>query len=482
MNKSVKNILLTGASGYIGGRLLKLLENEPVNLRCLARNPDYLQPRVNPNTQIIQGDVLDESSLDQALHHIDVAYYLIHSMGSAKGFSETDRQAAENFGRACRRAGVQKIVYLGGLGDNDQPLSEHLQSRQEVGRILRESGVPAIEFRASIVIGSGSLSFELIRALTEKLPVMIMPRWVKIQAQPISIEDLLAYLIEAMYLQVDKSIILEIGGSDKVSYYDLMKEYARQRQLKRLMIPVPVLTPYLSSLWLGLVTPVYARIGRKLIESIVHPTVVSDNRATRYFSIQPKSAGEAIKSALHNEDKEFAETRWSDALSATVQTSGYGGIRMRSRLIDSRIRYVPIPPERAFKPIADIGGENGWYAYNMLWRLRGMLDLMVGGVGLRRGRPKNRTLQTGDTLDFWRVEKYEPPYELKLLAEMRLPGKAWLEFEVIAENNGSTIQQTAVFYPSGLAGLLYWYGIFPLHALVFRTMIRRIARRAMQSG
>ncbi len=478
MNTSKQRILLTGASGYIGGRLLKLLEKEPVAIRCLARNVSYLMPRVQESTEVVQGDVLDRSSLDKALQNVSTAYYLIHSMGSAKGFSETDRTAAENFAEACRRAGVHKIIYLGGLGDTRQELSEHLQSRQEVGRILRQSGVNTVEFRASIVLGSGSLSFELIRSLTEKLPVMIMPRWVKIRAQPIAVDDLLSYLIEALYLEIDHSTVFEIGGSDQLSYYDLMKEYAGQRGLKRLMIPVPVLTPYLSSLWLGLVTPVYARIGKKLIESIVHPTVVSDDSAKRYFSIKPKSAKGAIRLALHNEDKEFAETRWSDALSATLQTSKYGGIRLRSRLIDSRTTSVNVPPHKAFQPIAEIGGRKGWYACNFLWKLRGAFDLMLGGVGMRRGRPTNRRLQVGDTLDFWRVEAFDPPHKLKLFAEMRLPGKAWLEFEVAPSGNGSTIRQTAVFYPSGLSGLLYWYGVFPFHALVFRSMIRQIGKKA----
>ena len=309
-------VLLTGATGYVGGRLLNVLESSGYRLRCLARRPGALRARAAPETEIVAGDALDPASLDVAMQGAQTAYYLVHSMGAGGDFEDKDRQAARNFGEAARAAGVKQIIYLGGLGESDGPLSPHLRSRREVGRVLRESGVPVIEFRASIVIGSGSLSFEMIRALTERLPVMIAPRWVATPAQPIAIEDVLAYLIEALKLQPGQSRIFEIGGADHASYGEIIQEYARQRGLRRVIIPVPVLTPRLSSLWLGLVTPVYARIGRKLIESLRHPTVVRDRSALQVFGVRPRGIREAIARALLNEDRAFAETRWSDAFSS----------------------------------------------------------------------------------------------------------------------------------------------------------------------
>ena len=478
--KPSPRILLTGASGYVGGRLLQLLEQKNYPLRCLARNPDYLKSRVGKHTQVVKGDVLDKDSLIAALQDIDTAFYLVHSMGSSTGFEEQERLGATNFAEAARIAGLKRIIYLGGLGESWDDLSPHLRSRHAVGRILRDSGVLTIELRASIVIGSGSLSFEMIRSLTERLPVMIVPRWVEVLAQPIAIDSLLAYLMESIHLQIEESKIFEIGGTDRLSYGDLMREYARQRGLKRYMIRVPVLTPRLSSLWLGLVTPLYARIGRKLIDSIRHPTVVTDDSARHYFSVQPLSAAEAIRAALHNEEKEFAATRWSDAISSSgLNSSGYGGVLVKNRLIDSRSITVNTNMEAAFQSIARIGGENGWYAYNFLWRLRGMMDLLIGGVGMRRRRPANRELRAGDALDFWRVEAYEAPKRLRLQAEMKLPGKAWLEFELMPTDDQTIIHQTAIFYPSGLWGLVYWYGIYPLHVLVFKGMLREIARKAV---
>jgi uncharacterized protein YbjT (DUF2867 family) len=295
-------ILLTGATGYVGGRLLKLLEAEGCPIRCLTRRREFLQGRVDPGTEVVAGDVLDAGSLQGAMSGVHATYYLVHSMGVAQGFEKIDRRAAELFGSTARAQGVQRIIYLGGLGDPSCKLSPHLRSRQEVGEILRQSGVPVIEFRASIVIGSGSLSFEMIRALVERLPVMITPRWVGIRAQPIAISDLLYYLRAGLDASVAGNPIYEIGGPDQVSYGELMREYARQRNLRRLMISVPALTPRLSSLWLGLVTPLYARVGRKLLDSIRHPTVVQDNKALHVFAVRPIGVGEAIANALRNED------------------------------------------------------------------------------------------------------------------------------------------------------------------------------------
>ncbi len=421
-------ILLTGGTGYIGGRLLSLLERRGVRLRCLARRPEHLRPRVAETTELVEGDVLDPQSLPAAFEGVDTAYYLIHSMGSAQGFECDDRLAAGNFAAAAKQAGVRRIIYLGALGNPTHALSQHLKSRQETGELLRASGVQVIEFRASIIIGSGSISFELIRALVERLPVMVCPKWVATPAQPIAIEDVLDYLVAALDLKDRESRTFEIGGPERVCYGDIMREYARQRGLRRAMIPVPVLTPYLSSLWLGLVTPVYARIGRKLIEGLRNPTVVEDRSAEQAFAIRPRGLHESIARALVNEDREFAETRWSDTLSSSGLKPAWGGVRFGSRIVDSRTATVRVSPEVAFAPIQRIGGKTGWYYGNGLWRLRGVLDLLVGGVGLRRGRRDALNLRQGDVVDFWRVEAFAPNRLLRLQAEMKLPGRAWLEF------------------------------------------------------
>jgi uncharacterized protein YbjT (DUF2867 family) len=472
-------VLLTGATGYVGGRLLPLLENGEWQVRCLARDPVRLRGRVKPATEVVAGDLLERTGLDDAMKGVDVAYYLVHSMGATGNFEDQDRLAAQNFGAAAKAAGVKRIIYLGGLGEDSDSLSPHLRSRHEVGDQLRAAGVPVIEFRASIIIGSGSLSFEMIRALVERLPVMVTPRWVRVRAQPIFINDILEYLLAAARLPVASlTAICEVGGPDVVSYEELMREYARQRGLRRWMIPVPVLTPRLSSLWLGLVTPLYARVGRKLIDSIRHPTVVRDTTARECFSIEPVGIQAAIRLALRNEDRECAQTRWSDAVSAAGAPRHWGGVRLGNRLVDTRSVKVPVSPDRAFRPIAAIGGDTGWYYANWLWTIRGWMDLLVGGVGMRRGRRLAAELRVGETVDCWRVEAFEPPHRLLLRAEMKLPGRAWLEFKVEPDGDGSLIRQTATFDPAGLWGLLYWYGIWPLHELVFRGMLRGVADRA----
>jgi uncharacterized protein YbjT (DUF2867 family) len=471
-------ILLTGASGYIGGRLLKALEAARWPVRCLARRPEFLRSRVSSSTEVVQADCLDRTSLASALAGVSTAYYLVHSMGSPGQFEKEDRQAARNFADAACDQGVQRIIYLGGLGNQDQALSAHLRSRHEVADILRSSGVPTIEFRASIVIGSGSLSFEMIRALVQRLPVMICPRWVEVKAQPIAVEDVIAYLTEALELPLEQAAVFEIGGPDQVSYGEIMQEYARQCGLRRWMIPVPFLTPRLSSLWLGLVTPIYARIGRKLIDSMKNPTLVCDSSALTTFGIKPKGLREAIERAFHNENQEFAQTFWSDALSSGGKTISWGGVRFGTRLVDSRTINVLVPPALAFAPIQRIGGSNGWYFANFLWWFRGFLDLLVGGVGLRRGRRDPHTLAAGDALDFWRVESFEPNRRLSLVAEMKVPGRAWLQFEVESNSLGSVIRQTAIFDPAGLAGLLYWYTLYPVHYYIFKGMLHKIAEIA----
>lgn len=475
-------VLLTGATGYVGGRLLEALEERGGRVRCMVRcmvrRPEYFSRKLTPEVSVVAGDVLDPSTLGPALEGVGTAYYLVHSLGSSD-FEEQDRVAAENFGRAAKGAGVSRIVYLGGLGDSGDELSKHLRSRQETGEVLRASGVPVIEFRASIVLGSGSLSFELIRALVERLPVMVCPRWVQVKAQPIHIQDVVAYLIAALDRPAGESAVYEIGGAEQVSYRQIMREYARQRGLRRFLLPVPFLTPNLSSLWLGLTTPVYARVGRKLIGSIKNPTVVTDDAAAREFDIRPVGLEESIALAMRNEDRLYAATAWTDAVSSAGAEKSYGGVTFGARLVDSRSRIVDVPPDRAFAPIRRIGGRTGWYYGNWLWRIRGYLDLLIGGPGLRRGRRNQKELAVGDAVDFWRVESYEPDRRLRLFAEMKLPGRAWLEFEVKpAQGGGSEIHQTAVFDPIGLFGRLYWYGIYPLHGLIFNGMLKGITSAA----
>jgi uncharacterized protein YbjT (DUF2867 family) len=448
-------------------------------VRCLARRPEFLRPRVGRDTEVVAGDVLDAGSLRRAVKGVSIAYYLVHSMGTPGTFEEKDLAGARNFACAAQEAGVKLIVYLGGLGDGDENLSQHLRSRHEVGSILRESGVPTIEFRASIIIGPGSLSFEMVRALAERLPIMITPKWVSVVAQPISIAEVIKYLVAALDRQFAESSIFEIGGADVVSYADILREYARQRSLQIRMIPVPVLTPHLSGLWLGLVTPLYARVGRKLIDSIRHPTVVRDECARRVFGVEPRSMREAIASALSSEDFEFGATRWSDALSAAGDLPNWGGVRFGNRLVDSRTQRVPVRRHQAFEPIRRIGGATGWYYADWLWKLRGFIDLLAGGVGLRRGRRDSQQIEVGDAIDWWRVEAYENNRKLRLVAEMKLPGRAWLDFEIEPDGDGSIIRQTAIFDPVGLRGLAYWYAIYPLHAMVFRGMLREIAEASL---
>ncbi|MEJ2503023.1 MAG: SDR family oxidoreductase [Gemmatimonadota bacterium] len=479
-------VLVTGASGYVGGRLIRRLVESGHEVRAMTRRPDYLRERVPVEVEVVAGDALDPASLAAPLEGVDAAYYMIHSMESGDDFRDQDLQAATNFAAAARAAGVGRMIYLGGLGRSDD-LSPHLASRQEVGRVLRESGIPTLELRASIILGSGSLSFEMLRSLVEHLPVMVTPRWVAQRAQPIGIEDVLEYLEASLTVALPESRVVEIGGPDQVSYRDLMLEYADQRGLRRFLIPVPVLTPRLSSLWLGLVTPLYARVGRKLIDSLRNETVVESDAARALFpGIRPIPMDAAIRRALDREDSELAETRWNDAFGYGAGTvgddgPGYGGARFGLRRVDSRTADVDVPAADAFEPIRAIGGDRGWYYADWLWHLRGFLDLLVGGVGVRRGRRDPDGLRVGDAVDFWRVEAYEEDRLLRLHAEMKVPGRAWLQFEVKPNDDGATIRQTAIFDPLGLPGLLYWYGIYPLHALVFARMLRGVARAATRT-
>lgn len=480
-NTSAKSekLLLTGATGYIGGRILHRLEKDPrYRVCCLARKPENVNYTCRQRVQIVKGDLLNPETLPDAFKGVSTAFFLVHAMGSDKDFEAMELRAAENFAAAAKAAGVKKIIYLGALGEGST-LSPHLSSRQRVGEILRDSEITTIEFRASIIIGSGSLSFEMLRSLTERLPIMITPRWVNSKAQPISIEDVLSYLLAALERDFSESRIFEIGGPDRLRYRDLMDEYARQRGLKRIMIPVPVLTPHLSSLWLGLITPVYARIGRKLVDSLRNDTVVNKPDALKEFDIKPLSMSEAMARALTNEDHEFAETHWYDAVSSGGLKQRRANTKFGSRIVDIRSQSSDLQPEKIFLAVERIGGSQGWYC-NFLWTIRGWLDLLVGGVGMRRGRPHPTKIRVGDPIDCWRVESYHPARLLRLRAEMKLPGRAWLQFEASQQKgtSGSTLTQTAIFDPIGLFGLLYWYALYPLHSIIFKGMLQQLCKSA----
>jgi uncharacterized protein YbjT (DUF2867 family) len=473
------NVLLTGATGYVGGVLLGELVARGHAVRCLARRPEKLAGRTGPGVEVVAGDAADPAALERACAGVEVAYWMVHSMESGVDFERADRLAAERFAAAARAAGVKRIVYLGGLGSDDDRLSAHLRSRHEVGAILRSSGLDVVEFRASIVIGAGSFSFDLVRTLVERLPVMICPAWLATPTQPIAIADVVAYLAAAAELPPGPARIFEIGGPDKTSYGAIMAEYARQRGLRRLMIPVPVLTPRLSSLWLKLVTPRYSKVGRKLIDGLKNPTVVTSDAALREFPIRPRSLPEAVREAMRQEDEEFAGKRWADLADVEDLPRRYGGKTAGTRLVDHRHAVVSVAPERAFAAIERIGGTNGWYACDWLWQLRGWMDRCIGGPGMSRGRRDPERLAAGETLDCWHVEICDPPRRLRLSAEMLLPGRGWLEFEVMPRDGDVTIHQTAIFDPRGLFGLAYWYAIWPLHEIVFRRMLAGIVRRAV---
>ena len=482
-------ILLTGATGYVGGRLIRPLEATDRPLRLMARDPERLLPALAPSsfvprvagtTELVRGDTLDPQSLLEALAGVDTAYYLVHSLGVAAGeFREKERLSAQNFAAAARAAGVRRIIYLGGLGSSYDALSPHLASRQDVGRQLCESGAEVIEFRASVILGSGSISFEMVRALVDHLPVLITPRWVRSLTQPIAVEDVVAYLVAALDVPPrERCTVYEIGGADRVSYEGMMRAYARSQGLRRLFVKVPLLTPRLSSAWLALVTPLYYRVGRHLLEGLRNETVVTSDAAARDFSdIHPLGLEAAVARSLANEDREHAETRWSDARSTTPVQEGRRAGRYGRRYTDQRVVEVSRPASAVFETVMCVGGSRGWYAWSWLWSLRGALDQLTGGVGSRRGRRDPSCALPGDTVDFWRVERVEPDRLLRLAAEMRMPGRGWLQFEVVPLEEGRTrIVQTALWDPLGLGGRLYWYSLWPLHQVVFRSMIHGIAK------
>ncbi|MGD8485243.1 MAG: SDR family oxidoreductase [Chloroflexota bacterium] len=474
-------ILVVGASGYVGGRLAPLLAAQGYDLRLASRDPRGLQERF-PEAEVVRVDLLDPGTLGPALEGVDTAYYLAHSMaGGESGFEMRDLRAARWFGQAAREAGVRHIVYLGGLGDPESGLSPHLASRQETGAELAAHGVPVTEFRAAIIIGSGSASFELLRSLVEHLPVMITPRWVRTLCQPIAVRDVLDYLRGAAG-HPERAGVVEIGGPDVLSYAAMMHTYARLRGMRRLMIPVPVLTPRLSSYWCNLVTPVPASIARPLIEGLRNEVVVRDPGPAQAFDVRPMSFERAVGLAIERIEGHGVETTWFDSLDLPGRPELADEGSREGMIMDHQRRRVRATPTVTFAEIERLGGSTGWPFANPLWRLRGLMDRLVGGPGMRLGRRDPAHVRVGDAVDFWRVEAVRRPELLRLRAEMKVPGRAWLQYEIVDDaRGGSLVAQTAFFEPKGLSGLVYWYLLLPAHLFIFRGSIRELVRRAEQS-
>jgi uncharacterized protein YbjT (DUF2867 family)/uncharacterized protein YndB with AHSA1/START domain len=469
-------ILVTGATGYIGGRLVRrLLDWTDHEVRVFARRAESARARPwGADVEIVEGDLSDPEALRRALEGIDVAFYLVHSMYGGGDFEERDRQLARTFVEAGGH--LQQVIYLGGIvpGGTGETLSDHLSSRAEVGAILRE-GLPTTEFRAGPIIGSGSASFEMVRYLTERLPVMITPKWVRNEVQPISVRNVQEYLIGAIGRPETVGVI-DIG-TDPVTFRGMMQIYAEVRGLPRKILPVPVLAPRLAALWVGLVTPIPNSLAVPLVEGVVEPVVGDTRRARELFpDIDPLPYRTAVIRALDRIEQNEVATRWtfSGASRDAVELEDREGI-----VRETRQRVVQAPIEAVFQAFSSVGGERGWPAWDGLWRLRGLLDQIVGGPGLRRGRRHPWQVYPGEAIDFWRVEAVDPPKLLRLRAEMKVPGKAWLQFEAEpAEEGGTRLIQTAYFAPTGFLGWAYWWSLYPAHAFIFDDMVDALVRDA----
>jgi len=484
---SFQRILVTGATGYIGGSLTPHLLKAGYPVRVLVRNPDRLRGRSwLEQVEVVQGDVLKPETLPKALEGVDIAYYFIHSLYAGADFHEMDLTAARNFSRAAQTAGVRRIIYLSGLGDPADRLSPHLRSRQQTGAALREAGVPITEFRAAIIIGPGSGSFEMIRYLTERIPLMTSPRWVKSLIQPIAIRDILDYLTAALKVPESADRVIEIGGTDVMTYGDTLLIYARARGLRRVIVPLPVLTPGLSSHWVGWVTPVSARIARPLIKGLRNDVIVRDDTVRRLFpDIRPMDYQTSVQLALADLNPAKVDTVWLDA-QATLQEDVPSLVNtvQRGMHVYRLYRIVGASPKAVYSIFTGLGGERGWLYANWAWRLRGIADRLLGGIGFRCRRPYPDEIRVGDAVDFLRAEAVEPGRLLRLQVEAKMPGRFWLQFEAQPlEDKGSKTRlvQTIFFDPKGLLGLIYWYAFYRVHALVFSGLIREVARQAETS-
>lgn len=481
-----KHVLVTGASGYIGGRLVPELLKQGHKVRCLARNPGKLEGLPWSNeVEIIKGDLNDKESLREAFNDINAAYYLVHSMeeGSHRSFSDRDRKIARTFRKAAEVAKIERIIYLGGLGDDDDPnLSPHLESRHEVGHILADGSVPTIELRAAIIIGSGSASFEMLRNLVEVLPIMITPKWVNTYVQPIAIRDVLFYLVGALTVPPDDTI-LEIGGPDVLTYKEVMLRYGQQAGIKkRRIIPIPVLTPHLSSHWIGLVTPLPTSLAKPLVDGLMNKVVVTNHKADELLPHKCLDFTTAVDLAIERTRDLEVTTSWANAeiggrspadpMPTDPEWSG-GTV-----LSDTQTVTTSASQHDVFRIVTGIGGKRGWFVTDKLWSIRGWLDKLIGGVGIRRGRRDPDKLRVGDPLDFWRVEALVPDTHLRLRAEMRLPGTAWLEWTIGERDGKTSMTQHARYQPRGLAGRAYWYALLPFHGIIFKGLAKAITTRA----
>ncbi|MEN6532357.1 MAG: SDR family oxidoreductase [Bryobacteraceae bacterium] len=475
-------VAIAGATGYIGGRLAPRLIADGYSLRCLVRSPEKLTARAwakSPGVEVEQANLADAVSLARNLSGCEAAFYLVHSMTSAgPEYEDRDRHLAFQFARAAQEAGVRRIIYLGGLGETGPDLSRHLSSRREVEEALASTSVPVTVLRAAMIIGSGSASFEILRYLVERLPVMITPRWVSTPCQPIAVRNVIGYLAGSLSVTETSGKVFDIGGSDVLCYRDIMRVMAEELGLKkRWIIPVPVLTPRLSSYWIHLITPLSHNIAKPLAEGLKNPVVCRENRIKELIPQRLLSVREAIREALSKIAQNQVETTWSMAGSIPGDPGWAGGTVFR----DARETTIEAADSTVFHAVCRVGGGHGWYAADWLWRIRGWIDRMAGGPGLRRGRRDSESVGYGEALDFWRVTGFEQNRRLTLRAEMKLPGQALLEFRVEPLcSDQSVLRQVALFRPRGLFGLLYWYAVAPLHHIVFRGMLLGIRREALQ--